>query len=122
MFLNFPVMDMNRTALWRNPERVRPELAQRMTRFWGDDSWRQAAYSTSGNLFEIPEKEPNESIVQAFRERLTRVAEFKRVPDPLPMRNSNGATVYYLYFASQVGVAENIVMDIFTRHSRRGRP
>lgn len=122
MFLNFPVMDMNRTALWRNPERVRPELAQRMTRFWGDDSGRQAAYSTSGNLFEIPEKEPNESIVQAFRERLTRVAEFKRVPDPLPMRNSNGATVYYLYFASQVGVAENIVMDIFTRHSRRGRP
>lgn len=121
MFLNFPVMDMNRTALWRDPERVRPGLADRMTRFWGDESWRQAAYSTSGNLFEIPEKEPNESIAQAFRERLTKVAGFKRVPDPLPMRNSNGATVYYLYFASQVGVAENIVTDIFARHSGRGR-
>lgn len=120
MFLNFPVMDMNRTALWRNPDRVLPERARRMTKFWGDESWRQVAYSTTGNLFEIPEKEPNESIVQAFRERLIRVAGFKKVPDPLPMRNSIGATVYYLFFASQVGIAENIVTDIFAKHMRQG--
>jgi three-Cys-motif partner protein len=120
MFLNFPVMDMNRTALWRNPERVRPELSRRMTKFWGDETWRDAAYSTSGNLFEIPEKEPNESIVSAFRKRLTEVAGFKRVPEPLPMRNSIGATVYYLFFASQVGVAEHIVTDIFGRYSKGG--
>lgn len=122
MFLNFPVMDMNRTALWRNPERVRPQLSERMTRFWGDESWRQAAYSTSGNLFEIPEKEPNESIVSAFRKRLTGVAGFKRVPVPLAMRNSTGATIYYLFFASQVGVAEDIVNDIFTKHARQRGP
>jgi three-Cys-motif partner protein len=120
MFLNFPVMDMNRNALWRNPEKVIPERAQRMTRFWGDESWRQAAYSTSGNLFEIPEKEPNKPVAQAFRERLTKIAGFKRVPEPLPMRNSTGATVYYLFFASQVDVAENIVTDIFAKHARRG--
>jgi three-Cys-motif partner protein len=35
MFLNFPVMDMNRTALWRNPENVRPALARRMSNFLG---------------------------------------------------------------------------------------
>ena len=120
MFLNFPVMDMNRTALWRNPDRVRPEQAARMTRFWGDGSWRQAAYSTTENLFGMPEKEPNDAVVQAFRERLTKVAGFKRVPDPIPMHNSIGATVYYLFFASQVGVAENIVKDIFCKYLTRG--
>lgn len=118
MFLNFPVMDMNRNALWRNPGKVSSERAQRMTRFWGDESWKQAAYSTAGNLFGEPEKEPNEAVAEAFRERLIKVGGFKKVPVPLPMRNSRGAVVYYLFFASQVGVAENIVNDIFIKHRR----
>jgi len=121
MFLNFPVMGMNRGTLWRNQERVSSEQAGRMTRFWGDDSWRQVAYSTTRNLFGEPEKEPNEVIAEAFRQRLVKVAGFRRVPGPLPMRNSIGATVYYLFFASQVGVAEHIVADIFAKHASRGR-
>jgi len=120
MFLNFPVMDMNRNALWRNPDKVSPGQARRMTRFWGDESWRSVAYSTTGHLFGLPEKESNETIAEAFRERLVKVAGFKRVPVPLPMRNSR-AIVYYLFFASQVDVAENIVNDIFTKHRGRGR-
>ena len=120
MFLNFPVMDMNRNALWRNPDKVSSEQARRMTRFWGDESWRQAAYSSAENLFGEPEKESNDTVAEAFRKRLIKVAGFKRVPEPLPMRNSRGAIVYYLFFASQVGVAENIVTDIFTKHRSRG--
>ena len=27
IFLNFPIMDMNRNALWRNPERVQADQA-----------------------------------------------------------------------------------------------
>ncbi len=122
MFLNFPVMGMNRTALWRNPDKVPKGLDIGMTNFWGDESWRKEAYSTTGNLFGLPEKESNEVVAEAFRNRLKKVAGFKRVAEPLPMRNSNGATVYYLFFASQVGVAENIVTDIFKRHIRRGSP
>ncbi|MGD0566807.1 MAG: three-Cys-motif partner protein TcmP [Candidatus Sulfotelmatobacter sp.] len=106
MFLNFPVMDMNRNVLWRNPERVSADRRARLTTFWGDESWTQAAYSTTGNLFGFPEKESNDSVAEAFRQRLLNVAGFKRVPNPIPMRNSGGATVYYLFFASQVGVAE----------------
>jgi three-Cys-motif partner protein len=120
MFLNFPVMGMNRNALWRNPEKVAPERLKGMTTFWGNESWRDAAYSTSGNLFAIPEKEPNETVAEAFRNRLVTVAGFKRAAEPLPMRNSNGAVVYYLFFASQVGVAENIVSDIFAKYRERG--
>ena len=121
MFLNFPVMGMNRGALWRNPEKVSAEQSRRMTRFWGDESWRQVAYSTSGNLFGEPEKEPNEVIAEAFRKRLMKTAGFKRVLSPLPMRNTIGSVVYYLFFASQVGVAENIVRDIFAKHAKKGR-
>jgi hypothetical protein len=36
------------------------------------------------------------------------------------MRNSNGAVVYYLFFASQKDTAENIVLDIFKKYRARG--
>ncbi len=36
------------------------------------------------------------------------------LPEPIPMRNSNGAIVYYLFFAAQQPVAANIVTDIFS--------
>jgi three-Cys-motif partner protein len=120
MFLNFPVMDMNRNAIWRNPDRVPQEGLERMTRFWGDESWKQVAYAESAqkNLFFAPDvvKQGNEAIVAAFRERLKRVAGFTFVPEPLAMRNSTNAVVYYLFFASQKPVAKKIVEDIFMRY------
>jgi three-Cys-motif partner protein len=118
MFLNFPVMDMNRNVLWRNPEKVSIEQLARMNAFWGGD-WKGVAYTRERNLFGEPEKESNDAIAESFCQRLRKIAGFKNVPDPLPMRNSRGATVYYLFFASQVGVAEKIVTDIFTKHRNR---
>src|ERR1700730_12502374 len=108
IFLNFPVQDMNRNVFWRNPERVDNAQISRMNIFWGDESWRSVAYDTTRNLFQVPEKEPNETIAAAFRERLKSVAGFSCVPEPLAMDNSRGATVYYLFFASQNGAAEKI--------------
>lgn len=124
MFLNFPVMDMNRNAIWHQPEKVPPEGIERMTRFWGDDTWRGVAYTESGqgNLFDFePEKvkQPNDAIVAAFMERLKEVAGFSFVPDPLPMRNSTNAVVYYLFFASQKPVAQRIITDIFEKYRQR---
>ena len=120
MFLNFPVADINRNVLWHDPTNVSPQDIARMDRFWGDNSWRGIAYSGSGNLFGFPEKEPNETVATAFRLRLGEVAKFNWVPQPIPMRNSKGAIVYYLFFASQKGVAANIVDDIFKKYGRRG--
>ncbi len=120
LFLNFPVADMNRNVLWREPGLADPAQIERMNAFWGDESWRNIAYSTNKNLFGFPEKEPNEIVADAFRKRLEDVAGFKRVPDPLPMRNSRGAIVYYLFFASQQDVAEHIVLDIFKKYRDRG--
>lgn len=78
MFLNFPVMDMNRTVIWRDPRGARPSDIKRMDDFWGDQSWKGVAYSTTRNLFGYPEKEDNETIVEAFRKRLQKVAGFSR--------------------------------------------
>ena len=119
MFLNFPVMDMNRNAIWKNAEKAPVSGLERMTKFWGDESWKQAAYAESvqGGLFG-PEivKQGNEEIVAAFRKRLKDVAGFGFVPEPLPMRNSTNAVVYYLFLASQKSVAEKIISDIFKKY------
>ena len=118
MFLNFPVADMNRNILWRNPEAAELTQIVRMDRFWGDNSWRNVVYNNTGNLFGYDEKveDANSVIAQAFRERLRKVAGFSHVPEPIPMRNSIGAIVYYLFFAAHRQVAANIVRDIFGKY------
>ena len=122
MFLNFQVMDMNRNVLWRNPEGVDPADIVRMNNFWGDDSWKEAAYRQTLNLFgEIRGiKEPNKTIALAFQKRLKDEAKFQYVPEPIPMRNSLGAIIYYLFFASQQKVADKIITDIFDKYRNWG--
>ena len=121
IFLNFPVADMNRNILWKNPERVEETQIMRMNSYWGDDSWRHAAYGTESNLFGFLEKTDNETIAKAFQNRLKKVAGFKFVPNPIPMRNSNGAIVYYLFFASQNTVGSKIVHEIFNKYRNKGK-
>lgn len=122
MFLNFQVMDMNRNVLWRNPEGVDPTDIQRMNTYWGDESWKEVAYRQTTDLFGEMRgiKESNRAIALAFRERLQEVAEFKYVPEPIPMRNTIGVIVYYLFFASQQQVADKIITDIFNKYRNRG--
>ena len=120
IFLNFPVADINRNVLWRDRDAATDAQKTRLDSYWGDDSWRSIAYRTDMNLFGDPEKQPNEVIAEAFRSRLMKVARFARVPKPLPMRNTKGAIIYYLYFASHKDTAENIVLDIFRKYERPG--
>jgi three-Cys-motif partner protein len=120
MFLNFPVADMNRNVLWRDPKGVDESDIARMNTYWGDESWRHVAYTTRKDLFGRLEKEDNETIARAFGSRLNQVAGFDHVPKPIPMRNSKRAIVYYLFFASQKPVAESIVKDIFGKYRTRG--
>src|SRR5580700_2297538 len=116
VFINFPIYDININVLHHDPRTVHQQHIERMNKYWGDDSWIKVAYEeTDPDLFgniEL-EKVSNKRFAAAFRERLRKVAGFKRVPEPLAMRNSKGSTVYYLFFASQKGAAENIVQYIF---------
>lgn len=124
MFLNFPVMDMNRNAIWRAPDKAPAGGVDRMNKFWGDDSWRHAAYAAPRQpslSFIGPELEKlrNEDIVAAFQERLKKLAGFEFVPKPLPIRNSSNAVVYYLFFASPKAVAQKIITDIFRSYEAK---
>jgi len=118
IFLNFPINDMQRNVFLSNPEKITPAQKERMNKFWGNEYWYKIIYHTDGNLFEFKEKfkETEMLIVNAFKKRLKEVAGFLNVPDPIPMRNTMNATVYYLFFASQKPVAMKIVRDIFNKY------
>lgn len=120
MFLNFPIMDMNRNALSREQGKGTKDGVDRMNRFWGDESWHDIAYAASKqqSLFGDVDiqKQNNDTVAAAFRERLRKVAGFEFVPQPMPMKNKNNATLYYLFFASAKPVAGRIIEDIFKKY------
>ncbi len=126
IFLNFPIMDINMNVLKHDQSKVDSSQVARMNAYWGDDSWRQISYvPPSQNRLpgfgEAPdEKTSNSALESAFRTRLKKVADFKYVPEPFPMRNSNNAIVYYLYFASQKAVAAKVAEAIFKKYSLPG--
>jgi three-Cys-motif partner protein len=121
IFLNFPVMDMNMNVLWHNSDRVSDLHRERMTKYWGDNSWEAAAYQTTQGLFEeMQEKSSNDEVAEAFRVRLKEVGGFKYVPKPMPMHNSKGAVVYFLFFAAQKPTADKIVKYIFAKYAHHG--
>ncbi len=123
VFLNFPTMDMNRNVLWTRLGNVKSGEIARMNAFWGDGSWQDVAYVRHPNLFgdEEPVKVAGmDSVVKAFRERLKKVAGFKHVAEPLPMRNSMRSVLYYLFFASPNDTGDRIVSEIFDSYRNRG--
>lgn len=121
IFLNFPVADMNRNVFWSQPQNVDEQDIVRMNAYWGDESWREIAYEMRNGLFGPMEvKSTNDKIAEGFRKRLQEVAGFENVTKPIPMKNANRATIYYLFFASHKPVAQNIVKQIFDKYRNRG--
>ena len=122
VIVNVPLGAMNRNALLTRPDRIRPGTAEKMTALWGDESWRDIAYTSQPTLFggEELEKTSTAKVAAAFRKRLRDVAGFAFVPEPLPMRNSKNVVLYYIYFASQNATGGKIIGDIFEKWRRRG--
>jgi three-Cys-motif partner protein len=115
------IMDINRNALRKDPDKSIASKVAQMTRLWGDDSWKDAGYDKVRTLFDdaLPVKVTNERFAEAFRERLKKKAGFKFVPEPMPMKTKNNSVIYYLYFASQKPVAAEIVDYIFKKYGGR---
>jgi three-Cys-motif partner protein len=121
IFLNFMIMDANMNVFYKNPDKVPEAQKERMNKFWGDSSWREAGYTPLPTLFgDINKKVKNEAIVGVYRKRLKEVAGFKYVPEPIPMLNTKGATIYYLFFASPKESGAGIVRDIFNKYRSLG--
>lgn len=123
IFLNFMVMDMNMNVLLQHPENAQPNQIKRMKRFWGDQSWRDAIYAQQTTLFgeddRVKHSDSNAKIADAYRTRLKDAAGFRFVPEPLPFLNDQGATIYYLFFASPNETGHNIVVDIFDKYRKK---
>lgn len=119
VFLNFPLMDINRNAALKILEAANPEEGVRLTKIWGDDSWKHLAYVEQGDLFSssvlIKKDEGNEILKRGFRERLKQVAGFSFVPEPILMKNKKGGHLYFLFFASHQPVAQNIAEGILRK-------
>lgn len=119
ILLTFMIMDANRNALRRDPGKVKAEQAEKMTKFWGDETWKEIAYRRVTGLFEdTSEKESNERVVSAYCKRLKEIAGFSYVPESLAIRNSKGATIYYLCFASNKETGAKIASSVFAKYRR----
>ena len=118
IFMNFMIMDINRNALRRNPDKAVASKVAQMTRLWGDETWLDAGYDQIQTLFDysVPVKVSNERFAEAFRERLRTKAGFKYVPKPMPMKTRTNSVIYYLYFASQKEAGMHIVSEIFDKY------
>jgi three-Cys-motif partner protein len=121
IFYNFMIMDANMNVLWRSSEKVHASQVARMDAVWGDHSWIEAAYKKIPGLFgEMEEKTTNKALIDAFRDRLKKVAGFEYVREPMPMRNSKGSVIYYLFFASPNRTGGKIVKNIFDNYRDKG--
>jgi three-Cys-motif partner protein len=121
IFYNFMIMDANMNVLGRSPDKVQTSQVARMDAVWGDHSWREVAYKKTPGLFsDMEEKTTNEAVINAFRGRIRKVAGFEYVPEPMPMRNSKGSVIYYLFFASPNRTGAKIVKDIFDNYRNKG--
>jgi three-Cys-motif partner protein len=120
VFLSLPVADVNGNAIWRSPAGMNRADLEQLTRYWGDDSWGGEKSESPKDSTGRSAKAELDTIATAFRARLQGAAGFKHVPEPIPMRNSKGNVNYYLFFASQKPLAEEIVTEIFDTYKARG--
>ncbi len=123
VFINFPVMALNRTVLANDASALTDAQIERMNRFWGSTEWRGDIYEEVPTFFGNVEmkisRTTGKKLGQLFKKRLLEV--FPNVTDPLVMTNSRNAPLYCLIFASFKPKAFKIVHDIFGRYERLGR-
>jgi len=116
IFLNFPVLAINRTVLRNDPYKLSKKQVKRMNRFWGSADWKDDIYQEATDLLgAYIEKTPQtaKGLGLKFQKRLEEV--FPEVTFPIVMRNSKGTPLYCLIFAGHNTIGKNIAESIFRR-------
>ncbi|MEI6633450.1 MAG: three-Cys-motif partner protein TcmP [Chlamydiota bacterium] len=115
IFLNFPLMDINRNTLRSRLNDASAIDIVSFKEFWGGEEWIGKMYQP--DLFgDLDKVGTNRTLAGLFQQRLREVAGFKFVPNPILMKNTKGGELYFLFFASHQPVAQKIVEDIFTKY------
>lgn len=120
--INFPTMDINRNSARREQAAIDEANAARMTKWWGDESWIERFYGPgpkwlhgeSGNRKIVN----NADIVGIYRQRLLDEGSFDFVTDPLPMKNSQNAVLYYILMASNNETAVHIMNQVLDKYRK----
>lgn len=115
IFLNFPVMAINRSILLNNPDKLTEERIEKMNVFWGSKDWMGDIYKETPDLFEEKRIEKvsqtGETLGSFFQKRLKEA--FPEVTFPLVMKNSLNAPLYCLFFAGHNKTGKKIAESIF---------
>ncbi|MBU4284832.1 three-Cys-motif partner protein TcmP [Patescibacteria group bacterium] len=114
IFLNMPIMAINRACLLNNPSKLTQKHIERMNRFWGNNDWQNIMYIDASTLFgpiKIKDYIDGKKLSEYFIKRLKSVFEY--VSLPLIMRNSKNTPLYCLIYAGHNDKAKKIVEDIF---------
>jgi len=126
IFLNFPLMDMNRNVLHKELFSAEPDQIERMNRFCGTHEWQEILYKEDnqmnlfGDTYRVKVVDSNAKLGNWFKkERLQKAAGFKFVPEPLLMKNSKGGPLFFLFFASHDETGKKIVTDIFNKYRKK---
>ena len=126
IFLNFPLMDMNRNVLHSNLFKADPKQIERMNRFCGTDEWQEILYKEDnqmnffGDAYRVKVVDSNAKLSNWFKkERLQKAAGFKFVPEPVLLRNSKGGPLFFLFFATYNATANKVVNDIFKKYRKK---
>jgi len=122
VFLNFPVMALNRTVLQNDPNALTEEQIARMNAFWGCPDWRDDVYGDVPTLWGPRKMKTRRTTGRRlgglFKKRLREV--FQYVTEPLVMTNSRNAPLYCLFLAGPNRRGAEIVQEIFQRYKRLG--
>ena len=125
IFLNFPLMDMNRNVLHKELFLAEPDQIERMNRFCGTHEWQEILYKEDnqmnlfGDTYRVKVVDSNAKLGDWFRkERLEKAAGFEFVPEPVLMRNSKGGPLFFLFFASHNRTGMKIVNEIFNKYRK----
>ena len=113
VFLNFPVMAINRNVRRRRKENISPAMREQMHRFWGTE-WEAELYEEEQTLFgpkTIRIKQSGKELGERFQNRLKEIFPHSTVP--VLMTNSTNAPLYCLVFAGHNPTGVRIANDIF---------
>lgn len=120
--INFPTMDINRNAARRGHMSFDDINAPQMSKWWGSDDWKQLFYSVGQKPLvgdaRIQKMVNNDDIVNFYRQRLLEQGGYEFVTEPLPMKNSQNATLYYILLASNNATAVRIMDEILDKYRK----
>jgi len=114
IFLNMPIMAINRACLLNDPSKLKENHKEKMNVLWGNNEWESLIYKDSQTLFgttKVKDYIDSQKLSNYFTNRLKSV--FTSVSQPLIMRNSKNTPLYCLIYAGHNNTGKKIIENIF---------